>query len=254
MIGIYKITNKINNKVYIGQSVNIKRRWKDHIRGNKKCSSLIHSAINKYGVDSFDFEVLFEFNRVNYDLMNILEIAYIKYFNSLSPNGYNLDSGGKNKIPSDDTRKKISENTRISMIDVDYTNIINANRNNINIERRKESLKEYYNNMTSDEKEELSNRLRLINNRDDVIEKKREKMIGRFMGEDNPFYGRHHSEETKDKIRNTKIKNNSTGKGIEKSDEWRKKNIGKYMRPDGVIVEMWKSAATRFHKDWKFVE
>ena len=182
MIGIYKITNKINNKVYIGQSVNIKRRWKDHIRGNKKCVSLIHSAINKYGVDSFDFEVLFEFNKVNYDLMNILEIAYIKYFNSLSPNGYNLDSGGKNKIPSDETRKKISENTRIAMIDVDYTNIINANRNNINIDRRKESLKEYYNNMTSDEKEELSNRLRLINNRDDVIEKKREKMIGRFMG------------------------------------------------------------------------
>ena len=108
--------------------------------------------------------------------------------------------------------------------------------------------------MTSDEKEELSNRLRLINNRDDVIEKKREKMIGRFMGEDNPFYGKHHSEETKDKIRNTKIKNNNTGKGIKKSDEWRKKNIGKYMRPDGVIVEMWRSAATRFHKDWKFVE
>ena len=82
MIGIYKITNKINNKDYIVQRKKKKRRWKDHIRGDKKCSSLIHSAINKYGVDNFDFEVLFEFNRVNYDLMNILEIAYIKYLNS----------------------------------------------------------------------------------------------------------------------------------------------------------------------------
>ena len=56
---VYKITNKLNNKIYIGQSVNIERRWKEHICDNRK-NSLIHLAIQKYGKDNFDFEVIEE--------------------------------------------------------------------------------------------------------------------------------------------------------------------------------------------------
>lgn len=50
---IYKITNLINNKVYIGQSIHPKRRWNEHIWGNNKYKSYIHSAIKKYGVKIF---------------------------------------------------------------------------------------------------------------------------------------------------------------------------------------------------------
>ena len=58
MIGIYKITNKINNKIYIGQSIDIKERWKQHFYKayNKKESgynSAIHQAFRKYGYENF---------------------------------------------------------------------------------------------------------------------------------------------------------------------------------------------------------
>ena len=47
MIGIYKITNLINNKIYIGQSIHIERRWSEHCQPSAK--SLIAKAIQKYG-------------------------------------------------------------------------------------------------------------------------------------------------------------------------------------------------------------
>jgi len=60
MIGIYKITNKINGKVYIGQSIDIERRFRDH----KNCTAknLLSAAIKEYGLENFDFEVLKTFN------------------------------------------------------------------------------------------------------------------------------------------------------------------------------------------------
>lgn len=56
MQGIYKITNKIDGKCYIGQSINIKERWESH----KACKTNIKlaNAINKYGLENFNFEVL----------------------------------------------------------------------------------------------------------------------------------------------------------------------------------------------------
>ena len=53
--GIYKITNKINNHFYIGQSKNIEKRWKDHIKTAKenKNRTVLQKAFCKYGVDNF---------------------------------------------------------------------------------------------------------------------------------------------------------------------------------------------------------
>ena len=50
MVGIYKITNNINNKVYIGQSVNILARWQQHKQANDNLP--IHLAIQKYGINN----------------------------------------------------------------------------------------------------------------------------------------------------------------------------------------------------------
>lgn len=82
--GIYKITNKINNKSYIGQSVHIEIRWREHIRkGN-----LIHKAIKKYGVNNFTFEILEE---CKINELNEKEEYYIKKYNTIIPNGYNIE-------------------------------------------------------------------------------------------------------------------------------------------------------------------
>lgn len=65
MVGIYKIRNKINGKIYIGQSIKIEERWKSHILNSRQekitdSSQVIHKAINKYGVENFEFSILEE--------------------------------------------------------------------------------------------------------------------------------------------------------------------------------------------------
>lgn len=89
---IYKITNKINNKIYIGQSKNPQHRWSQHKykARNNKDNSLLYKAINKYGIENFDFSIIGWFEDYNEK-----EKYYIKYFNCLSPNGYNILEGGE---------------------------------------------------------------------------------------------------------------------------------------------------------------
>ena len=96
MIGIYKITNKVNNKVYIGQSSDIKRRWKDHkiTAFNPKDRGYdypLYRAIRKYGLDNFDFDILEECSQ---DDINEREIFYVKEYNAHGDGGYNQDDGG----------------------------------------------------------------------------------------------------------------------------------------------------------------
>lgn len=111
---IYRITNLINNKIYIGQSIDAINRWKDHIYDakrqvgktiKKKCA--IHHALNKYGIENFNWEIINIFETL--DEVNIAETNYIFTHNSLSPNGYNLNMGGNNRSPSQETRDKIGE-------------------------------------------------------------------------------------------------------------------------------------------------
>ena len=104
MIGIYKITNKLNGKVYIGQSIHIKTRWIQHI--NAKDNVLIHKSIQKYGAENFSFEVLLECPA---EMLNDWERDMIALYDCISPNGYNLTEGGENTYQiSDEVKLKIS--------------------------------------------------------------------------------------------------------------------------------------------------
>lgn len=84
-IGIYKIENLVNGKIYIGQSIHVEKRWKEHCQPS--ANSLIGMAIQKYGKTNFSFQLLEE---IPPDQLNKREAYYIRYYNSLSPNGYNL--------------------------------------------------------------------------------------------------------------------------------------------------------------------
>ena len=112
LCGIYKITNLVNKKVYVGQSINIIIRWKDHIRtlnnGNSH-SVLLQRAWDKYGQENFVFEIL---ELCSEDELDELEIKYISFYDSIN-NGYNIESGGnRNKHLSDSTKKKLSDAKR----------------------------------------------------------------------------------------------------------------------------------------------
>ena len=104
MIGIYKITNKINGKVYIGQSINIDTRWRQHI--NAKDNYAIHNAIKKYGEENFKFEVLLE---CPVEMLNVWERDMIALYDCITPKGYNLTEGGEGYKCSDETRLKMSK-------------------------------------------------------------------------------------------------------------------------------------------------
>lgn len=88
---IYKITNKINGKKYIGQTNNPKRRFLEHInRGyEKEVGKVLYYAFDKYGVDNFTFEVIEEVE--NY---NEREKYWIDFYNSFE-DGYNMTPGGE---------------------------------------------------------------------------------------------------------------------------------------------------------------
>ena len=92
-IGIYKITNLINNKVYIGRSIHIEQRWKEHCRPS--AHSIIGTAIKAYGQDNFNFEVIEECSP--WDL-EAKEKRWIEFYNCFIPNGYNVLDETKNNV------------------------------------------------------------------------------------------------------------------------------------------------------------
>lgn len=180
MVGIYKITNKINGKVYIGQSVDIDKRKREHLNNYKRDEIkhyILYRAINKYGVNNFEFEVICG---CSIDELDDLEIKYIKLYNSYKGNGYNMTLGGggvrglkpwlgkkhtqetKNKIRKSHMGKKLSKETIEKL-----KSIRKGNKYRLGIKHTKETIE----------------KLRVLN-----------------MGENNAMYGKSHSKETKEKI------------------------------------------------------
>lgn len=92
---VYMITNLINDKKYIGQSINPKKRFQSHCEyrktNNKKYVSLISQAIQKYGKENFKLSILYfgeDYNEKEKD--------FIQKYDTLTPNGYNIMEGGEN--------------------------------------------------------------------------------------------------------------------------------------------------------------
>ena len=108
---IYQITNLINNKIYIGQTNNITKRWSNH----RCCNSpnmIIAKAIKKYGINNFKFEVLFK--GLSEEEANEKEILLIKEKNCKIPHGYNICDGGNGtmgvqKFGSDNSNSHLTE-------------------------------------------------------------------------------------------------------------------------------------------------
>ena len=108
MIGIYKITKKSNGKSYIGQSNDIKRRINEH---QAKSDLVIDQAIQKYGINAFDYEVLEECSLKELDER---EKYWIQYFNTYKGFGYNCNEGGG------DSRGENNGRTKLTNQDVAY--------------------------------------------------------------------------------------------------------------------------------------
>ena len=115
---VYLVTNLINGKLYIGQALKyvssnklkwgMDGRWKSHVReaisDKRDHCLLLNQAIRKYGEQSFEIKQICE---CDISEMNALEEKYITSYNTLSPNGYNLTTGGSNGKASEESKKRM---------------------------------------------------------------------------------------------------------------------------------------------------
>lgn len=115
--GIYKITNKINGKSYIGLSGDIYVRWSEHRCHYKTIDNVLYRAIRKYGIENFTFEILE--NCPKYELGE-KEKFYIRKYRTYvgfeDCNGYNMTLGGEDSeglIFTEEAKAKMSSKRRL---------------------------------------------------------------------------------------------------------------------------------------------
>ncbi len=113
---VYIAINKINSKKYIGYTTKtLHERIKTHVikaysKSSKHYDYNFQRAIRKYSIDSFTWKILC--NCCNKEECIKKEIEYIKHYNSISPNGYNLTHGGDGGVQSVETKLKISNSVK----------------------------------------------------------------------------------------------------------------------------------------------
>lgn len=176
---IYKITNIINNKIYIGQTKNSpKRRWIEHKRDYKEGVTYLYNAMKKHGIDNFKFEVIE--SDVPTEQLNDREIYWIKEFETFSDygKGYNLTKGGGQNL-------EISETTR----EKHRNNVLNGVTGHTHLPRELVYTESVRKRMSESQKKRVYS--------EEELRKRRENTL---KGEENPFYGKHHSQETKNKL------------------------------------------------------
>lgn len=187
---IYVHINKINGKIYIGQTgqENVKDRW-DSGWGYKQCVAF-NNAINKYGWNNFQHIVLID--RLTLEMANIIEEELIKKYKSTnSKYGYNIRPGGENSTLSEESKEKIRQKALGRKAS----------------EETKQKIKDHWKIYGHPFKgkhhtDETKQKIAIANTGRSKTEQEIEDAHYRTLGELNPFYGKHHTEETKEVLSN----------------------------------------------------
>ena len=119
---IYYIINKIDNKKYIGQTLekDIYKRWKGHLKKNSNCRYL-KRALEKYGKENFKFDIIC----VCFDEdCNKYEQEYMDKYDTIVPNGYNLRKAGNSGSHNEETKIKIGNSVKLH-----YNNLTDEQKN-----------------------------------------------------------------------------------------------------------------------------
>lgn len=244
---IYKITNKIDNKIYIGQTIKTRPsdRFSQHRYNARHLTqengvSYLHRAMNNEGIDNFTFEVIEE---INNDLLNEREQYWIAFYNSMAPNGYNLTKGGEGTrgySRSQTLEERVKKSISNKQFYIDHPEAV---------ERCRETTKKLWKDEEYRHKVTESNK-KFAQEHPDLNK-----------GVNNPMYGKKHTEEALTKIR----ANSATRK--QKIAQLDKDTLETIQIFDGVkdaekalqVSHGWLSKAARADKvaygyRWKFIE
>jgi group I intron endonuclease len=212
MFSIYKITNSVNGKIYIGQTTyTMHERFIGHCYGKSNCLKLIR-AINRYGRENFILTLMTVCGTI--ETANYWETYFIQRYNSIKQ-GYNIKHGGANGPHSAATRRKLSKSLKGRKFTEEH--------------KRKIAVSKIGKPRSQEVKDSMSKRMK-----------------GKYSGNKNPFYGKKHTQKTidelkkidhsgsknamfgkkhsntmKEKSRQTKIKNGSVKITIEKARQIR---------------------------------
>ena len=110
---LYKITNQLSGKVYIGQTVNDKNRWiahKSYAKNSEETGQYIHRAMAKYGVENFTFDVIATC-KTQEDADEAESILINQYDSKNKEHGYNIKPGGNTAPHSEETKEKLRQAT-----------------------------------------------------------------------------------------------------------------------------------------------
>ena len=208
---VYKATNKVNGKVYVGQTIQSwSNRKAEHKNRHPDSRNHFHRSIRKYGWDSFEWKVIDTANSI--DELNEKEVFWISVFDSFN-NGYNGTYGGQNAHHSEETRKKISESRKGKKLSKNHPfKASMKGKKHTEETKRKISLAKLGKPRTEETRRKIS-----ISHTGKVLSEEHRRNIGisktgeknywygkgyLLSGENNSFYGRRHTEETKRKIGN----------------------------------------------------
>ena len=227
---IYKITNRKSGKIYIGKTTQTDPyvRWKEHNASFKQtkggCPAL-RDAVHSYGLDSFVFEILIICFDEDCDRW---EKEYIKKFNCMVPNGYNILEGGqggagfRGKVHNEETKQRLRETTKTYFM------------NSENIEKAREKTRIYYNSI---DRKEFGKKVKESEKYKKAMDEGR---VGGRAHKDGKL-----SEETKNRIRQGVLKY------YEEKGEGNKVNIEKHRE---AMAKASGRKIDQFDKDGKFIK
>lgn len=193
---IYKTTNKINGKSYIGQTVHSLRQRKcGHISAalSMRDTTYFHRAIRKYSSKNFSWEILHECDTI--EELNQIEIFYIGYYGTFGNNGYNLTVGGKSGLVgfkhTDKSKKKMSESQKGKKLSEETKRRMSkAQKNKVVSEKTRRKISEGHKGFKLPEK---------------VKRKISVALKGKYTGKDSPLYGKPLSKERRRRMSEDRI-------------------------------------------------
>lgn len=192
--GIYMIQNKVNNKIYIGQSVDIESRWGNHkkeLKSNRHHNSHLQNSWNINGEDNFEFTIICECDE---NQLSTFEQYYI--FELMSYDrivGYNNEYGGKSGRPTKEARKKMSESSKgKTPSEETRKKLSEAGKGRIFSEetRKKISEAEKGKTVSEESRKKMSEAHRGKTLPEETRKKLSEALKGKYTGENSPMYGK----------------------------------------------------------------